>query len=63
VSNSETPARQRCPAPPSIYVIRLRAVDNAAALRGLRWLLKAAGRSFGLKALSVTKEAEEAGDG
>jgi hypothetical protein len=70
VSNSETPARQRRAAPPStaVYVIRLRAVDNAAALHGLRWLLKAAGRSFGLKALSVTKEraelvVDEAGDG
>jgi hypothetical protein len=40
-----------------VFVVRLRATDNAAAIRGLRWLLKTARRSFGLKALSVTEEA------
>jgi hypothetical protein len=29
----------------------------------LRWLLKAAGRSYGLKAISVTKEAESSDGG
>jgi hypothetical protein len=32
-----------------IYVIRLRAERDDAAIRGLRWLLKTALQSFGLR--------------
>ena len=39
-----------------IFVIRLRATDSAAAIRGLRWVLKTAWRHYGLKVVSVREE-------
>jgi hypothetical protein len=44
---------------PTVYVLRLRASDLPAALRGLRILLKRVWRDHGLRALSVTEELGE----
>jgi hypothetical protein len=42
-----------------IYVIRLRAERDDAAIRGLRWLLKTALQSFGLRCVGMTVELAE----
>jgi hypothetical protein len=42
------------------FVVRFRSdSDSASAIRALRWLLKIALRTFGLKAVSVTEERGE----
>jgi hypothetical protein len=47
------------------FVVRFRTTtDSASAIRALRWLLKTALRTFGLRAISVTEEQPlESGDG
>lgn len=48
------------------FLVRFRATtDSAATIRALRWMLKVALRSFGLRAISITEERgkiDEAGD-
>jgi hypothetical protein len=45
--------------PGTTFLIRLRGSDSATTFPGLRWILKTALRTFGLRALSVTQEAGE----
>jgi hypothetical protein len=39
-----------------IFLITLRAADDASAVRALRWLLKTAWRRFGLRAVDVRED-------
>jgi hypothetical protein len=49
---SPSPTPTQAAAKP-VFVIRLQATRPGAAIRGLRWILKALGRTHGFRCLSV----------